>query len=201
MAVCRVYGHKALRSTSPLASWLACTVVLTVLANLGSPLSWVPFGSNVGRRQGLLQGAAAAVGLSAAASEAEATTGINQERFDGSYLQSGLEDCGETCSRTINANGGLGMVRGRDSASEQQWFALAEYQDKTISLDLSPLGGPKKYKGKWSKSLPTSGEKGILWEDGKEWEKMEYKIMATPYGGMGANSRSEAIQPQGPPAR
>jgi len=156
------------------------------------PTSWIPSGL-FGRRGAVLKAAASvAAGLTVASSDAHANY-ISVERFDGSYVQDGLEKCGDACARTINANGGLGMVRGRDSSTDLAWYVLAEYQDKKITLDLSPLGGPKKYTGKWVKSLPKSGEKGILWEDGKEWEKMEYKLTGTPNGVMGANSRSEAM--------
>mmetsp|Transcript_27235 Transcript_27235/g.62787 ORF Transcript_27235/g.62787 Transcript_27235/m.62787 type:complete len:193 (-) Transcript_27235:97-675(-) len=181
------------RRTSRSSACISCMCGAVVLSQVFSlPTSWIS-SALLGRRDAVLKGAAAlAGGLTVAPRDAHANY-ISSERFDGSYLQDGMEKCGDACARTINANGGLGMVRGRDGQADLAWYVLAEYQDKSITLDLSPLGGPKKYTGKWVKSLPKSGEKGILWEDGKEWEKMEYKLTGTPYGVMGANSRSEAM--------
>jgi len=118
----------------------------------------------------------AAILSSVAAQEALADP---QDKFDGSFIDSKVQ-CGEPCVRNINAGGGFATIQGRDAPDQDQWDVFAEYQGKDIFVDFSSAGGPKKLKGTWTGKLPGGG-KGIKWADGNIWEKMEYKLVASPY--------------------
>jgi len=102
------------------------------------------------------------------------------DKFDGSYTDDNFPCDG--CARTINADGGFGNVYGRDTASGEQWNGFIEYDSKKVKMLLKypeDSGMPDKtLTGTW---FSKKGEKGIKWSDGGVWNKMEYKLVMTPF--------------------
>eukprot|EP00434_Breviolum_minutum_P017150 symbB.v1.2.015137.t1/scaffold1124.1/size136573/3 len=131
------------------------------------------------------------VGLGAAPAQAQSV--FSTDKWDGSFLDTS-KDCKEadelgtpegTCLRNSDALGGYATIRGRDVPGGEEWQVFSEYDGSEIRLPFKEQGGPKAV-GKWF-SNKKEGIKGIKWEDGTVWEKMDYKIFPAP------NEMTEAI--------
>eukprot|EP00931_Biecheleriopsis_adriatica_P010488 TRINITY_DN111562_c0_g1_i1.p1 TRINITY_DN111562_c0_g1~~TRINITY_DN111562_c0_g1_i1.p1 ORF type:complete len:210 (+),score=46.07 TRINITY_DN111562_c0_g1_i1:55-684(+) len=139
--------------------------------------------SAAGRRHALLAGTATL--LTGSDSKPAEAQYFNGERFDGSFVDSRF-DCNQeglglpagTCLRNINCGGGLATIWGKDSESGKMWKVLASYEGENIQIDLRKKGGSL-LEGKWFRNKKED-TKGIRWTDGSTWEKMEYKIGASP---------------------
>lgn len=135
-----------------------------------------------GRRAALsLAGLALAASKSSPAAAKSGGTLWSTDKFDGSYTDD-RHPC-EDCTRTINADGGFGNIRGRDSEKGgDAWTGFIEYSDKKIVASITyseeSEKPEKKLTGTW---FSKKGEKGIKWDDGSVWEKMDYKIVMTPF--------------------
>lgn len=161
---------------------ISLAVALVIHLRLGS--LFVTLGRAEGPRRLLLGAVGSLLGFSRQSAQAQSS--FSTEKWDGSFLDTS-RDCKEngelgtpegTCLRNIDALGGYATILGKDSPKGDVWECLAEYDDKNIEVPFKEKGG-KKAKGKWfsNKKLEV---KGIEWEDGTVWEKMEYKIINSP---------------------
>jgi len=143
------------------------------------PAAWVPAPQDQGymlRRQWLASSVAAASIACVHTPDEAAALGV-KDKFDGSFQDPALEaKCPEGCERTINAEGGFALIRGRDRPDGKLWNVFATYDGKQMVADMTSRGGPKKLTGKW-----VGKEKTIEWEDGSVWEKMMFKIIPAPF--------------------
>uniref|UniRef100_A0A7S4QAQ6 Uncharacterized protein n=1 Tax=Alexandrium monilatum TaxID=311494 RepID=A0A7S4QAQ6_9DINO len=194
-AACHRAPGAARRRRAPRLAVVA--LAAAALAAAGLPLlrarvsnvAWVP-GPAEGRRS--LLAAVPGVLLASRASPSQAAGFFSTDRFDGTYRDPN-HPCDE-CLVNINAEGGFATITGKDGPEDEAWDLVATYAEKDIVADFSPKGGPKKVKGKY---FSKKGDKGIQWEDGQEWEKLEYKVNAAPYeivekGGMMRQKQLEA---------
>ncbi|CAK0885204.1 unnamed protein product [Prorocentrum cordatum] len=183
-----VGGPRALMLSYSVNASLCC-----VLARWWHSVAWAPSGApgHAGARRGAAAAAQAPepsgrraalslAGLALAAgapSPSEASNGgalWSTDKFDGSFTDDKYP-C-EDCTRTINADGGFGNIRGRDSQGGDMWTGLIEYSNKDVVASIvyaDEEKGEKKLKGTW---FSKKGEKGIKWNDGSVWTKMDYKI-------------------------
>lgn len=125
------------------------------------------------------------LGFGAAPAQAQSVFS-NGDKWDGSFLDTS-RDCKEsvvlgtpegTCLRNSNALGGYATIRGRDTPGGDEWEVFSEYDGSEIVVPFKERGGPKAV-GKWFNNKK-EGVKGVKWDDGTVWEKMDYKIFPAP---------------------
>ncbi|CAE7211017.1 unnamed protein product [Symbiodinium natans] len=163
--------------------FLAISLAVSCLTHIRLGPLFVPLSCAEGRRRLLLGSVGPLLGL--VGQSAQAQSSFSTEKWDGSFLDTS-RDCKEvelgtpegTCLRNIDALGGYATVLGKDSPTGDVWECLAEYDGNDIQVPFKQKGG-KKATGKWFSNRKLD-IKGIEWDDGTVWEKMEYKIINSP---------------------